>query len=1200
MNFFTKSSIKKAAIASLLMTSFGMSAAIDMYEVGDMGFIRTPMESANGIIVTNNRYSEIYTLKNNTLTPILRANNCGLYTNLSKDGKYLGFKSFDAHDYQAPAVLDVTTGVVTVLEDYVWECGQVSFANDGTMAYTMGNSLIIRKGNLRKAFDLGFYTNIANISPDGTQVAYSNIDGRSFIINVTTGAKEQLEVIDGYRATWSPDGLKMAIQTATGGVMVRDNATKRVFDLGKAESVSWANNSTELIVTRVERKNEFEIKNSSIKRVNFDGSNEITLVNASDNLPVDAILTSDNQLVVPYKTGLKRGLAVKDLRAGITPLAASIADKSVVKLDSEAVFGGRISNPNDNPNIKPSPIPAEGTIGELDIPYLSQVYDSPAVNGCTSHGYVTCAPTSACMHLGYYDLLPVKTTTRRSGGTMGTCTQKYAHAISAVFTSKSGGTTFNTTAYGNGCSGVPGGYGYMWYGDRSPGGGYMGKFYTLNGATSATYCWSASSSWSEFCSEAASGRPYPLCIALDSGGHLILGFRTNQYFRSSEGGFVSRNGCFVCHDPYGDCNDYSWADDDGQHSSYDWLGYNSGRANIGTWYWSIKVGIPASANPGTTTEVGVKCDPSSIELSGEVGSTANIYKDVKVTGTGLSTNLSVNSATSAITVEKLSGWNDLTGGTLRLKLNTNFSKGAGTYESYVAVQSTSTYRVQIATKVTLTDPAGATKNPAIGVSPSSVSMSAKVGETATSSVSVTGTDLSANIAASLSGDAAFSIDNTSLGTSGGTIKVTYKPTAAGNHSATLTLSSTGATTKTVTISGTATAASTPSTPSVSYTKGLTKVWQNTSSVPGTAAGGDSRFAAVSNGKLIVTDKANNKIVEVKESGYSNYADPSAALTEYYGQSISTAIGCDDAGNILIATGFSGVASGQNFAVVSADLKSTYKIDLSAIEGYTPARNDQIGRIRGNMLSNEGGYAFITPNGGTSVLVVKIKNGAVDTDYTQVSNPIVGVTLNTSCCPQPAFATVAEIDALMDDNGDLSSAFILRSRGVPGSVFAWNDGNTDMVKAWSFGAAEGNCTTANASVEGFDWFTLKGKSYFIMPVTTDGTTGTRGSNFAIYDEEGTCVATWTEGQKAGLGAAMGSIIAVPNDDVSVYIYHFVPGTVAEKLLFAVDSTSGVGSIETENADAPVKYYNLQGVEVANPSNGIFIKVQGTKATKEYIK
>ncbi|MBO5271619.1 MAG: hypothetical protein J6B30_02205, partial [Muribaculaceae bacterium] len=480
MNIFTKSILKKAAIASLLMTSFGMSAQIDMYEVGDMGFIRTPMESANGIIVTNNRYSEIYTLKNNTLTPILRANNCGLYTNLSKDGKYLGFKSFDAHDYQAPAILDVTTGAVTILEDYVWECGQVSFANDGTMAYTMGNSLIIRKGNTRKAYDLGFYTNIANISPDGTQVAYSNIDGRSFIINVATGAKEQINVVDGYRATWSPDGLKMAIQTATGGVMVRDNATKRVFDLGKAESVNWANNSNELIVTRYERVNEFEVKNSSISRINFDGSNEITLVSASDNLPIDAILTSDNQLIVPYKTGAKRGLAVKDLRAGITPLAASVADKSVVKLDNETVFGGRVSNPNDNPNIKPSPIPAEGTIGELDIEYLSQIYDSPAVNGCTKHGYVTCAPTSACMHLGYFGLLNKKATTNRYSG----ATKYYAHAISSVFTNQAGSKTFNETAYGNGCYSVPGGYGYMWTGDNSPGGGRMGTFYTLNGATS--------------------------------------------------------------------------------------------------------------------------------------------------------------------------------------------------------------------------------------------------------------------------------------------------------------------------------------------------------------------------------------------------------------------------------------------------------------------------------------------------------------------------------------------------------------------------------------------------------------------------------------------------------------------------------------------------------------------------------------------
>ena len=455
--------------------------------------------------------------------------------------------------------------------------------------------------------------------------------------------------------------------------------------------------------------------------------------------------------------------------------------------------------------------------------------------------------------------------------------------------------------------------------------------------------------------------------------------------------------------------------------------------------------------------------------------------------------------------------------------------------------------------------------------------------------------LTGDISVALAGSSTFSIDKTTLGKDGGSIKVTYNPTAAGSHAATLTLSAAGAATKTVQLKGTATA---------KIAQGLTKVWQNTSSVPGSAAGGDVRFAAVSNGKLLVNDKANNKILEVTSTGSAAYYDPSAAITANYNQVLGTGIACDDAGNILVNSGFSAASSGSNFTLISADLKSTYKIDLSAIEGWTPGRCDQLGRIRGNMLSSEGGYAFITPNGGTAILVVKIKNGAVDTDYTQVTNPIAGVGLTTSCCPQPAFATVAEIDALMDDNNDLSNAFIMRSRSVPGSVFAWNDDNSDMVKAWTFSEkSSAGHTVANASVEGFDWFKLYDKSYFIMPMTSDGTTGTRGSIFGIYDGEGALVACWSDGEKTGLGAAMGSFIAVPNTENSVHIYHFVPGTVAEKFLFAVEMT-GVENIETEivdeNVDAPARYFNLQGVEVANPSNGIYIKLQGNRSSKVYIK
>lgn len=47
------------------------------------------------------------------------------------------------------------------------------------------------------------------------------------------------------------------------------------------------------------------------------------------------------------------------------------------------------------------------------------------------------------------------------------------------------------------------------------------------------------------------------------------------------------------------------------------------------------------------------------------------------------------------------------------------------------------------------------------------------------------------------------------------------------------------------------------------------------------------------------------------------------------------------------------------------------------------------------------------------------------------------------------------------------------------------------------------------------------------------------------------------------------------------------------------TSGIEEIEL-NEDAPVEYYNLQGVKVANPQNGLYIRVQGNKATKVLVK
>ncbi len=48
-------------------------------------------------------------------------------------------------------------------------------------------------------------------------------------------------------------------------------------------------------------------------------------------------------------------------------------------------------------------------------------------------------------------------------------------------------------------------------------------------------------------------------------------------------------------------------------------------------------------------------------------------------------------------------------------------------------------------------------------------------------------------------------------------------------------------------------------------------------------------------------------------------------------------------------------------------------------------------------------------------------------------------------------------------------------------------------------------------------------------------------------------------------------------------------------FKVDPATAIESVSVD-ANAPVEYYNLQGVKVANPENGLFIKKQGNKAVK----
>ncbi len=49
-----------------------------------------------------------------------------------------------------------------------------------------------------------------------------------------------------------------------------------------------------------------------------------------------------------------------------------------------------------------------------------------------------------------------------------------------------------------------------------------------------------------------------------------------------------------------------------------------------------------------------------------------------------------------------------------------------------------------------------------------------------------------------------------------------------------------------------------------------------------------------------------------------------------------------------------------------------------------------------------------------------------------------------------------------------------------------------------------------------------------------------------------------------------------------------------------NTTGLTVLELIDANEEVEYFNLQGIKVANPENGLFIRVQGKKTSKVYVK
>ena len=149
----------------------------------------------------------------------------------------------------------------------------------------------------------------------------------------------------------------------------------------------------------------------------------------------------------------------------------------------------------------------------------------------------------------------------------------------------------------------------------------------------------------------------------------------------------------------------------------------------------------------------------------------------------------------------------ITGITAKNYTVTGLNQG-GSYRFYVVANYTDgTSKSSNVKNVTLEGTL--TPDPELVVEPENLTMTANVGETATATFSVLGADLTGNVTLTLNdANGVYTINPATISKTaaeaGATVTVTYAPTTAGNHEATVTIASQGAQAVTVTLNGSAT------------------------------------------------------------------------------------------------------------------------------------------------------------------------------------------------------------------------------------------------------------------------------------------------------------------------------------------------------------------------------------------------------------
>lgn len=646
--------------------------------------------------------------------------------------------------------------------------------------------------------------------------------------------------------------------------------------------------------------------------------------------------------------------------------------------------------------------------------------------------------------------------------------------------------------------------------------------------------------------------------------------------------------------------------------------------NLGNGHWAVASGYGSSimsiyndmmnfsmANPKITAS------ETEFTVTATQNETSPV-KAVKITGENLSTAIGVVANASILKYEKASGWNDFSGGTLNISVDT--SKAPGSYSGgYVRVYSGTT---EVRINITVVINAGTTVDPdpdtptdaGVYVDPASLEFSVvKDAAVTPRTVKVTGIDLTADIAVNSNSRYVIVTKGDDWDArKGGTLSITIDSSRdAGTYTgAYVAVQSTSTYRKQIAVDYTITAGGDPD-PGPSYSldddaKGMTTVWESSQNASTKAwhelsSGGiPARDIAYMDGKLyVLSSKAfANPAVTVVDA-YTGNKKADLNVTTLAGKAgvvnRGGAIACLD--GKLIAVTVTDTPSGsvaRNFYIYKWDSDSATPEQIYTYEGQ-----QLLDKAFGHSVSTSGtwtsGRIWITTQGSNEVVYFPVNNGKVEAPQTLTLKKADGSAL--------ANAGDGRGTGRVVDNGD--NTFWFNSTWAAPVLYRYDGTQVTAMKAAAFGA---NTFGTGLAVQKFGKRTYLGSVIYLDARTK--------SRFALYDI--TDGADKTDAAKVILSTSPDGFGSTANDQIIstallandrqdgniLDAWACVPYQGIAHYSYNGWKKVGVEDIASDETspEAPVEFYNLQGVRMNGDSlaPGIYIRRQGNKTSKVLVR